>query len=75
MSGTDTCLITVPGWMRAITQGVVLIQIPKGLVVLTRQQFVDALKVGKRWKRAEALRARQAPLEAWDAGAPGPRRH
>jgi hypothetical protein len=61
-SATD-CLITVPGRMRAITQGWVLIDIPKGLVVLSRQQFIEALQAGKRWKRAEALKARQAPRE------------
>ena len=51
--------------MRAITQGVVLIEIPTGLVVLTRQPVIEALKAGTRWRRAEALRTRLArPLEA-----------
>jgi len=63
MSATDTCVITVPGRMRAITQGWVLIQLDKALVVLSRQQFIEALKAGKRWRRAEALKARQAPPE------------
>jgi hypothetical protein len=51
MSATDTCFISVPGRMCAITQGVVLIEIPKGLVVWTRQQVIEALKAGKRWRR------------------------
>jgi len=59
-SATD-CLISVPGRMRAITGGVVLIEISKALVVLDRETFVAALKRGKAWRRAEALRARLAP--------------
>jgi hypothetical protein len=61
-SATDI-RINLTGRMKAITQGVVLIQIPKALVVLTREEFIAALQRGKAWRRREALEARQRPEE------------
>lgn len=42
----------------ADTADLVLLRIPKALVVLTRAQFIEALKRGKAWRRREALAAR-----------------
>jgi len=41
----------------------VLVRLPKCVLVLSRTQFVQALKAGKAYRRAEALRARLALLE------------
>jgi hypothetical protein len=38
--------------------GQVIIQIPKAILVLTRQQFIEALKRGKRYRRHETLAKR-----------------
>jgi hypothetical protein len=36
----------------------VVIQIPKAVLALTREQFIAALKKGKTYRRREALKAR-----------------
>jgi hypothetical protein len=36
----------------------VVLELPKCIVVLPRQQFVEGLKRGKAWRRAAAMRAR-----------------
>jgi hypothetical protein len=59
-SAVETSGITLTGRMKAITQGVVLIQIDKALVVLTRDQFKASLKWGKAWRRWAAFNARVA---------------
>jgi len=79
MSATDTCLISVPGRLKAITQGVVLIEIPKALVVLDREAFVAALKKGKPGDRPRRYaRGRPHPrtetLAPQARGVPDPRR-
>jgi hypothetical protein len=40
--------------------GWVIIEIPKATVVLSREQFIAALKRGKAWKRHETLARRDA---------------
>jgi hypothetical protein len=39
----------------------VLIPMPKALLVLSRQAFIDGLRQGKRYRRRKALAARLAP--------------
>ena len=41
----------------------VLVPIPKALLVMTRQQFIEALKRGKAYRRAQARQARDAKKE------------
>jgi hypothetical protein len=41
----------------------VIIPIPKAILVLTRAQFIQALRRGKSYRRAKALQARQAPTQ------------
>ena len=47
-----------------------IITLPKYRLVLTKDQFIQALRQGKWWRRREALRARQAPPAGWRAGPP-----
>jgi hypothetical protein len=48
----------------------VVLQMYRGcLIVLPRQEFTQALRRGKWWKRAAAMRARQPDAEAWAAAA------
>jgi hypothetical protein len=44
-------------------EGQVLINAPKCLIVLTRQQVIEALKRGKAYRRAQQRSARVAPIE------------
>jgi len=41
--------------------GQVLIDAPKCLIVLTKAQFIEALKRGKAYRRAQQRQARMAP--------------
>ena len=36
-----------------------IVTLPKCVFVLSREEFIQALRRGKRWRRREALRARQ----------------
>lgn len=47
----------------AFEDGQVIIPLPKAVLVLTRAQFIEALRRGKAWRRREATQARQAPKE------------
>jgi hypothetical protein len=63
-SATDTRLQTLPGELRDTAGGPwIVIDIPKAVLVLTRRQFIDALRAGKRWRRREAFAARTAKAE------------
>jgi hypothetical protein len=42
----------------------VIIPIDKAVLVLTRQQFIEALKVGQAYHRQAALKARITPQES-----------
>ena len=44
--------------------GEVIIPIQKGVLVMTRAQFIDALKRSKQWRRQAALKARITPQES-----------
>ena len=44
-------------------EGQVIIPIPKAVLVMTRQQFIEALKRGKTYRRAQERSARVAPIE------------
>ena len=50
-----------------IRNGWILIHAPKALMVLTQEEFIEALKRGKAWRRCQALDQRQA---AKHGGAP-----
>jgi hypothetical protein len=41
-----------------VKDGLYLITLPKGLVVLTKAEFIQALRRGKWWRRRETLQAR-----------------
>ncbi len=41
--------------------GQVIIALPKVILVLTREQFIAALRRGKAYRRREALAARKTP--------------
>jgi hypothetical protein len=41
-------------------QSFVVLRIPKAVVVLTREQFIQAFKRGKRFRRQQALQQRVA---------------
>jgi hypothetical protein len=41
----------------------VVIPIPKAVLVMTREQFIEALKRGKAYRRAQQYAARLAPTE------------
>jgi hypothetical protein len=49
-------------------RGEVIIPIPKAVLVMTRQQFIEALKRGKAFPRAQERQARVAPIEGNDRG-------
>jgi hypothetical protein len=40
--------------------GLYVVQGPKCVLVLDKAEFIRALQAGKRWKRKQALQARQA---------------
>jgi hypothetical protein len=42
----------------------VLIRIPKAILILTKQEFFQALKRGKTYKRQQALKARMEDTKA-----------
>jgi hypothetical protein len=46
-----------------VKDGFYLISLPKCLVVLTKAEFIQALRRGKWWRRREALAARVPPVE------------
>jgi hypothetical protein len=49
----------VGGQMRIeIRDGWVLIPVPKALLVLSKDEFIGALRRGKRWRWRQAMRAR-----------------
>jgi hypothetical protein len=53
-----------------IREGWVLIQAPKALVVLSKEEFIRALRRGKQWRRRQAMQAREigtAPVRGRDA--------
>jgi len=62
---------TGAGVVISVCDGWFLLQAPKCLLVLTRQQFIDALRRGKAWRRHAALTQRLE--EASDAKTPRPR--
>jgi hypothetical protein len=39
-------------------QGWYVVTLPKCVLVLSKDEFIQALRRGKRWRRREALRAR-----------------
>jgi hypothetical protein len=43
--------------------GQVIVPIPKAVLVLTREQFIEALRRGKVYRRRQARQARVAPIE------------
>lgn len=40
------------------SQGMIFVPIPKALLILTRDEYIRAIKRGKAYKRREALRKR-----------------
>jgi len=63
-------MIVQPAMIQSQSEQWVVLELPKCIVVLPRAQFIAGLKRGKAWKRAAALRARQAPgLDAAQEGA------
>lgn len=50
--------IALTAQRRPAPEGWVLLDIPKALLVLSREEFITALRRGKAWKRREALAAR-----------------
>jgi hypothetical protein len=61
-SATDTRLMT-PGTLKETGGPWIVIDIPKATLVLTRRQFIEALRAGKRWRRRQAFQARVAQAE------------
>lgn len=47
-----------------VHDGRYVITLPKTVLVLTRAEFIQALRRGKWWRRREALKARQGRHEA-----------
>jgi hypothetical protein len=43
-----------------IREGLYILTLPKCILVLTKAEFIQALRRGKWWRRREALQARQA---------------
>jgi hypothetical protein len=48
-----------------IINGQVIVTLPKAVLVMTKQQFIEALRRGKVWRRKQALAQR---LRTHDAG-------
>jgi hypothetical protein len=46
----------------------VIIPIPKAVLVMTREQFIEALKRGKEYRRAQQQSARVAPIDEYNRG-------
>jgi hypothetical protein len=46
-----------------VRDGRYIVRIDKAILVMSKAEFIRCLQAGKRWKRAEALRARQAPKD------------
>jgi hypothetical protein len=44
--------------------GQVIIPLPKAVLVMSKAQFIEALRRGKAWRRRQALQARVAPRES-----------
>jgi len=42
-----------------IIDGQVIVTLPKAVLVLTRQEFIQALRRGKAWRRQQAMAQRQ----------------
>jgi len=47
-----------------ISNGRYVITLPKSILVLTKAEFIQALRRGTWWRRREALKARQGRHEA-----------
>ena len=56
-----------------IREGWVLVQAPKCLLVLSREEFTAALKRGKAWRRSQAMAARLGAQETGRRSACQPR--
>jgi hypothetical protein len=41
-----------------------ILTLPKVILVLTREQFIDGLKRGRWWKRRQAMAPREAAMQA-----------
>jgi hypothetical protein len=53
-----------------VQDGWYVVKLPKCTLMLTREQFIDALKGGKEWRRRQALQPRRgarAPQEVSNA--------
>jgi hypothetical protein len=46
-----------------VKDGLYIISLPKCVVVMSKAQFLEALKKGKWWRRRQALAARVPPAE------------
>jgi hypothetical protein len=46
-----------------VVDGFYILTIDKGILVLTREQFIDGLQRGKWWKRRQASAPRHATME------------
>jgi hypothetical protein len=44
-----------------VRDGLYIVRLPKSLLVLTKAEFIQALRRGTWWGRRQALRARQGP--------------
>jgi hypothetical protein len=47
-----------------VIDGLYVVQGPKCVLVLTKQEFIVSLRRGRWWKRRQALQARLTPTEA-----------
>lgn len=46
-----------------VVDGFYILSIDKGILVLTREQFIDGLRRGKWWKRRQSLSPREAVMQ------------
>ncbi len=44
-----------------IIDGQVIVRLPKTTLVMSKAQFIEALRAGKRWKRQQAMATRLRP--------------
>jgi hypothetical protein len=46
-----------------VIDGFYIIDLPKAILVLTREQFIDGLRRGKWWMRRQAMAPREATMQ------------
>jgi hypothetical protein len=45
-----------------VQDGLYIVKLPKIVLILTREEFIQALRRGKWWKRRAAIEARPSPI-------------